>query len=52
MSTKNSIKVEKIDIRKLFFDRSKKTYIEFDLEKLKTCEEIYNTLKKEIEEKY
>jgi hypothetical protein len=51
MSTKNSTKVEKIDIRKLFFDRSKKTYIEFDLEKLKTCEEIYNTLKKEIEEK-
>lgn len=51
MSSKNNIKVEKIDIRKLFFDRNKKTFIEFDLEKLKTCEEIYNTLKKEIEGK-
>ena len=51
MSSKNNIKVEKIDKRKLFFDRNKKTFIEFDLEKLKTCEEIYNTLKKEIEEK-
>ena len=51
MSSKNNIKVEKIDKRKLFLDRSRDTFIEFDLEKLKTCEEIYNTLRKEIEEK-
>ena len=51
MSIKNNIKVEKIDIRKLFFGRSRNNFIEFDLEKLKTCEEIYNTLTKEIEEK-
>ena len=51
MSTKNNIKVEKIDIRKLFFDRSKKIFIEFDLEKLETCEEIYNAFTREIEEK-
>ena len=51
MSSKNNIKVEKVEKRKLFFDRNRKTFIEFDLEKLKTCEEIYNTLKNEIEEK-
>ena len=51
MSIKNNIKVEKIDIRKLFLDWSRNNFIEFDLEKLKTCEEIYNTLTKEIEEK-
>ena len=47
MSTKNI----KIDKRQLFFDRNRKTYIEFDLEKTKTCEEIYNSLNKEIEQK-
>ena len=47
MSTKN-MKTYK---RQLFFDRSRKTYIEFDLEKTKTCEEIYNSLNKEIEQK-
>ena len=47
MSTKNM----KTDKRQLFFDRSRKTYIEFDLEKTKTCEEIYNSLNKEIEQK-
>ena len=41
----------KTDKRQLFFDRSRKTYIEFDLEKTKTCEEIYNSLNKEIEQK-
>ena len=35
--------------RQLFFDRKKICYLEFDLEKTKTCKEIYETLNKEIE---
>ena len=33
--------------RQLFFDRKKICYLEFDLEKTKTCKEIYETLNKE-----
>ena len=35
--------------RQLFFDRKKICYLEFDLEKTKTCKEIYETLNREIE---
>ena len=38
----------KIDKRQLFFDRNRKNYIEFDLEKTKNCAEIYDSLHDEI----
>ena len=38
----------KIDKRQLFFDRDRKTFIEFDLEKTKTCTEIYDSLHDDI----
>ena len=50
-----SIKFAKInhksEKRPLFFDKNKTNFIEFDLEKTKTCKEIYETLNKEIEKK-
>ena len=46
------IKNSKINTKRpLFFDRSKITFIEFDLEKVKTCKEIYEELKIEINKK-
>ena len=50
MSSKN-LKLPKIDKRQLFLDRNRKNYIEFDLEKTKTCSEIYNSLNEEINKK-
>ena len=48
MSAKN-LKLPKSDKRKLFFDRSRNKYIEFDLEKMQTCLEIYESLHEEID---
>ena len=50
MATKKA-NLPKIDKRQLFFDRNRKNYIEFDLEQLKTCQEIYNSLHEEIDKK-
>ena len=41
----------KVDKRQLYFDRNRKNYIEFDLEKTKNCMEIYESLREEIEKK-
>ena len=41
----------KVDKRQLYFDRNRKNYIEFDLEKTKNCMEIYESLHEEIEKK-
>ena len=41
----------KIDKRQLYFDRNRKNYIEFDLEKTKNCMEIYNSLHSQISTK-
>ena len=41
----------KVDKRQLYFDRNRKNYIEFDLEKTKNCMEIYDSLHEEIEKK-
>ena len=49
--TEKNLKIAKIDKRQLFFDRNKKIYIEFDLEKTRTCSEIYNSFQTQIEEK-
>ena len=35
----------------LYFDRNTEIYIDFTLEKIKNCKDIYNTLRQEIEEK-
>ena len=43
--------VQKTDIKQLYFDRNRFYYIEFDLEKVKTCDEIYEALKNDIENK-
>jgi len=43
--------VQKTDIKQLYFDRNRFYYIEFDLEKIKTCNQIYETLKNDIEKK-
>ena len=51
MSSKNSKASQKTDIKPLFFDRNKIIFLEFDLEKTKTCKEIYKALNKEIEKK-
>ena len=41
----------KVDKRQLYFDRNRKNYIEFDLEKTKNCMEIYDSFHEEIEKK-
>ena len=46
-----NLKSQKVDKRQLYLDRNKKFFIEFDLEKTKTCEAIYESLKDEIEKK-
>lgn len=51
MSSKNSKTPQKTDKRPLFFDRKKINFLEFDLEKTKTCKDIYTVLNKEIEKK-
>ena len=43
--------VQKTDIKQLYFDRNRVYYIEFDLEKIKTCDQIYEALKNDIENK-
>ena len=48
MATKKT-NLPKNDKRQLFFDRNRKNYIEFDLEQLKTCQEIYNSFHEEID---
>ena len=50
MSAKN-LKLPKTDKRQLYLDRSRRNYLEFDLEKTKTCLEIYESLKQDINEK-
>ena len=35
----------------LYFDRNTEIYIDFTLEKIKNCKDLYNTLRQEIEEK-
>ena len=47
MSNKNF----KLDKYKLYFDRNRKIYIEFTLEKIRTCKDLYTFLQKEIEKK-
>jgi hypothetical protein len=47
MSNKNF----KLDKYKLYFDRNRKIYIEFTLEKIRTCKDLYTLLYKEIEKK-
>ena len=42
-------KLPKIDKRQLYFDRNRKIFIEFDLEKTRTCLEIKEALHEEIE---
>ena len=44
-------KLQKIDKRQLYFDRNRKMFIEFDLEKTRTCLEIKEELNEEIEKK-
>ena len=46
-----NLKLQKTGKRHLYLDRNKKFFIEFDLEKTKTCEEIYKSLQNEIEKK-
>ena len=46
-----NLKLLKTGKRHLYLDRNKKFFIEFDLEKTKTCEEIYKLLQNEIEKK-
>ena len=41
--------VQKTDIKHLYFDRTRYYSIEFDLEKIKTCNQIYEELKNEID---
>lgn len=43
--------VQKTDIKQLYLDKNRANYIEFDLEKIKTCDQIYETLKNDIENK-
>ena len=50
MSSKN-LKLPKIDKRQLYFDRNRKTFIDFDLERTKTCLEIKEELQEEIDKK-
>ena len=50
MTTKKA-NLPKTDKRQLYFDRNRKFSLEFDLEQLKTCQEIYNSLHKEIYKK-
>ena len=47
MSKKNL----KLGNYQLYFDRNRKIYIEFSIENIKYCKDIYNLYKKEIEEK-
>jgi hypothetical protein len=44
-------KLQKIDKRQLYFDRNRKIFIEFDLEKTRTCLEIKEALNEEIEKR-
>ena len=41
--------VQKTDIKHLYFDRTRYYFIEFDLEKIKTCNQIYDALKIHID---
>ena len=50
MSSKN-LKLPKTDKRQLYFDRNRKTFIDFDLERTKTCLEIKEELQEEIDKK-
>ena len=50
MSAKN-LKLQRIDKRQLFLDRNRKNYLEFDIEKTKTCLEIYEALNEKINNK-
>ena len=50
MSSKN-LKLPKTDKRQLYFDRNRKTFIDFDLERTKTCLEIKEELQEEMDEK-
>ena len=43
--------VQKTDFKQLYLDRNRFNYIEFDLEKIKTCDQIYEALKNDIEDK-
>ena len=43
--------VQKTDIKQLYLDRKRFNYIEFDLEKIKTCDQIYEAFKNVIEDK-
>ena len=50
MSSKN-LKLPKVDKRQLFLDRNRKNYLEFDLEKMQTCLEIFESLHEDIDKK-
>ena len=43
--------IQRSDKSKLYFDRNRIYFIEFDLEKINTCQKIYETLKNDIEKK-
>ena len=43
--------MQRSDKSKLYFDRNRIYFIEFDIEKINTCEKIYETLKNDIEKK-
>ena len=43
--------IQRSDKSKLYFDRNRIYFIEFDIEKFNTCQKIYETLKNDIEKK-
>ena len=43
--------MQRSDKSKLYFDRNRIYFIEFDIEKINTCQKIYETLKNDIEKK-
>ena len=43
--------IQRSDKSKLYFDRNRIYFIEFDIEKINTCQRIYETLKNDIEKK-
>ena len=43
--------IQRSDRSKLYFDRNRIYFIEFDIEKINTCQKIYETLKNDIEKK-
>ena len=43
--------IQRSDKSKLYFDRNRIYFIEFDIEKINTCQKIYETLKNDIEKK-